>query len=535
MRRILVLAVLALCVLAPLVGAAGATGPANQTNATQPSANASSAPPDPQTDRIGWEDGYWYNESIDVDQSDGLSQSELDAVIGRTMARVEHLRGLEFEKSVPVTVVSRSEFRNQTTGGSDTSETLRTFDNAKFEALFLVNESTDSIGVQNENSGSNTLGYYSPSKDEIVLIYNGDSPSSARVDELTLAHELMHALQDQQFNLSDRGRTTRDAVNGRKGLVEGDPRNLEHIYRPKCGDGGAWNGTCVEPEDSGSTGGGGSLANIGVYFVKYFPYADGPGFVSYYHNHGGWDAVNQMYADPPASAEQVIHPEKYRTDPPTNVSLADQTTDSWERVRPSGRVDYAELGQSSLAAMFAYPLYDKNNPGQLINPREWLNYTSSGSISSADPLNYDLSVVDGWDGDKMYVYQNADGETGYVWRFVWDSEGDATEFANGYRSLLDHWNAKDEGSGTYVVPSGGFADAFHLSVDGKTVTIVNAPTKDQLTQVRTSLDLDTGTQTTSGTTSNDTTTDTTSGSSPGFGLGAALAAVLAAVLLARRR
>ncbi|MFC7081547.1 hypothetical protein [Halorussus caseinilyticus] len=34
------------------------------------------------------------------------------------------------------------------------------------------------------------------------------------------------------------------------------------------------------------------------------------------------------------------------------------------------------------------------------------------------------------------------------------------------------------------IPDGGFADAFYVSVDGRNVTIVNAPTVEQLSEVR---------------------------------------------------
>ncbi|MFC7190435.1 hypothetical protein ACFQL7_11610 [Halocatena marina] len=64
-----------------------------------------SAPPDPNTDTLGWESGYWYNESITVDQSDGLSESELDAFLARSMARVEHIRRLEFTEQVEIEFV----------------------------------------------------------------------------------------------------------------------------------------------------------------------------------------------------------------------------------------------------------------------------------------------------------------------------------------------------------------------------------------------------------------------------------------------
>ena len=42
-----------------------------------------------------------------------------------------------------------------------------------------------------------------------------------------------------------------------------------------------------------------------------FPYTGGPSFVQRLQAQGGWDAVNAAFAKPPASTEQILHPEKY--------------------------------------------------------------------------------------------------------------------------------------------------------------------------------------------------------------------------------
>jgi len=513
-----------------------------------------SAPPDPESDRLGWENGYWHNESIDVDQSDGLSEAELNATVSRAMARVEVIRGVEFDMAPPVEIVSREEFA--TSGNRTYSEAFRTFDDTKFEALFMIGESTDSIEVQDANRGATVGGYYSPSADSIVLV--AENRSDLQVDELTLGHELVHAIQDQEFDLTTYSSRTRDGANANSGLIEGDANYVQYRYEQRCGEGGSWNGTCLSPEASGDGGGGSGPANMGVYFLNYQPYSDGPSFIASIYRTGGWDAVNDLYDAPPESAEQVIHPERYGTDPPTEVELTDQQAENWERVRPESRLDYAQVGQAGVASMFAYPLYTNRAGTQryaetVVGPNTWLNYTDSQQLSRLDPLNYGFDAVAGWDGDRMHFYRNADNQTAYVWRLVWDSPQDAMEFREAYAQLLRYWGAERVGERTYRIPESSdspFADAFHVTVDGDTVTIVNAPTTDALTEIRSSSNPDVATPestATPGATSPDGTPgstatpgatgpdSTTSTDSPGFSAVTGLIALLAAVLLAGRR
>ena len=438
------------------------------------------APPDPDSDVLGWEQGIWHNESIDVDPSDGLDQRELDLAVARAMARVELVRQLEFEKSVDVSILSRAEYRNQSSGGN-TSDTLRTFDNVKFEALFLVGEDQDSLKTQDANRGSSVLGYYSPSKDEIVIVSNTQQPS---IEETTLAHELVHALQFRNFDARYE-RPTRDRVNANNGLIEGDARHVDQQYRQRCGE--EWD--CISPpaDDDGSDAGGGSGSDLhlGIYLLKYFPYSDGPGFIKHHKRSGGWAAVNDLYDAPPQSSEQVMTPAKYGEDEPTTVQLADRSSNEWEWVKPDGRAPYGEVGVGGITAMFAYPAYDRTRDGTVLQPREFLNVTPDGSVSSVDPINYDIDYTEGWDGEKLHVYQNDDGETAYVWRLAWDSPKDAREFRDGYVKLLKYWGAEQQGDGVYVIPEeeSDFADAFRVTVDGDTVTIVNAPERGDLDAV----------------------------------------------------
>jgi hypothetical protein len=440
---------------------------------------------DPPEDRLGWEDGLWYNESLAITPEDGLNATELNATIARAMARIEVVRETEFTETVPVTVINRTTYRQEFAGGdANYTPAFRAFDNTKFEAMFMIGEERDALGVQNTNRGSNVLGFYSPPQDEIVVVSESATPTLST--EFTLAHELVHALQDQRFNLSEYRAPTRDAYNGQNGLIEGEASLVEDRYRQRCAAG--W--SCLNVSTGGGGGGGGDL-HLGIYFVNFFPYSDGPGFVASVYRQGGWEAVDDLYADVPASAEQVIYPDRYGVDPPVDVSLSDSASGEWERVRPDAprpgslRPDYATLGQSVLSSMFAYTLYDDYNSSRLVGPREWLNYDEDGNLNASDPLNYDLPVTNGWEGDRMHVYANPEtgpNQTAYVWRIAWENATEAEEFAAGYRRLLAHWGgSRVSGSQDHWrIDSGPFADSFYVEVDGDTVTIVNAPTREDL-------------------------------------------------------
>jgi len=219
--------------------------------------------------------------------------------------------------------------------------------------------------------------------------------------------------------------------------------------------------------------------------LKYFPYSDGPGFVESFHEDGGWTTVGDLYGDPPASSEQVAQPEKYGEGDPSDPTLRDRSSGEWSRVSVDGRAPYAEVGVGGLTAMLAYPAYDDSRQGAVLSPRAFLNY-EDGQVNSRDPFDYATAPVEGWDGERMWVYEHDDGDLGYTWRIAWDSPRDATEFAESYRDLLRYWGGeRADGDGVWRIPEdeSPFADAFRVTVEDDRVTIVNAPSTDELDDV----------------------------------------------------
>lgn len=493
----MVRAALLLALLILFAGCAQAPHPASQSETADPSTasptptltpaktpsptptSATTTPePAPTDDRtLGVENGYSYNATLGwVNATDGLNETELRAVVSRSMARVEHLRRLEFDFDVPVEVISRGTFREQYTQWN-VSPTLRRFDNGKYEALFLVGEDTDSVEAQRRNFQSAVLGFYDSEADRIIIVSNRDNVA---ISEPVLGHELVHALQYHHFDAGRFDRSTLDRSNAISGLLEGDARNLDQQYSAECRS----NWTCVQPQ-AAFGGGGGGISHFGLYYLTYFPYSDGPLFVDHFHDRGGWAAVNGLYAHPPKSAEQITIPSKYRNDSPANVFVLDRSSDAWSRVRPANRSPYGTVGQAGIAAMFANPTFD-GRPGLIVSSNDLLN-RDGDRLRGVDPFEYGFDYADGWAGDTLWIHRNRTGELGYVWRIYWDSDGDAREFASGYRDLLKHWGAVpvDNRTDTWRIPENesAFADAFSIRVSEHRVTIVNAPTVDQLAGV----------------------------------------------------
>jgi hypothetical protein len=522
----------------------------------------------PDTDSLGWENGCWANETLSVTRGDGLNETELDAVVGRSMARVERVRGLEFETSVPVEVISREQLRERRGGsGNDsatnTSTANRLHQNVKWEAMLSIGEDEDALSTFQSTQTATIGGFYNYEQDRIVIV--SENATSPKMDEITLSQELFHALQDQRLAVSY-NRSTREGNNAALGIVEGDGNLVDRRYQLRC-ESGEWD--CLMPEASGG-GGGSSDINYGVYLTQFQPYSDGPKFVRGIYNEGGWDAVNAVYENPPTSTEQVIHPEKYPDEGSAEISFEDTSSDEWTIPDlGNGSVDYARFGQAGLSAMFMRPVFESGgNAEPVVTVNELYNLTAAGQPSEFDPLNYGLSVTDGWENDRLYPYVTDDSatsnETGYVWKTLWENGSEASEFSRSYLQLLVHYGAEEvEGrENTYRIPDEEpFGDAFAVRQQAETLVIVNAPTVEALSEVRDGAGAQTPTETPPptdgpnmptternpgtdpGTTATDSPTDmtaptptdepaaaegTTSTDGPGFG---ALAAVLALVAL----
>ena len=79
-----------------------------------------------------------------------------------------------------------------------------------------------------------------------------------------------------------------------------------------------------------------------------FPYTSGLNMVLAAQTSGGWPAVNAMFARPPASTEQVLHPDKYAA---AEAPIAVASRPTWRSgSEPAGRSTCRTRSVSSSSA-----------------------------------------------------------------------------------------------------------------------------------------------------------------------------------------
>ncbi len=459
MRRVTALGFLLVAALLALTAAAPAVSPVEERLRIEAG--------DLDDDRpLGEVAGYTAGDSLDIDDDD-LSPDDLEAVKYRSMARIEEIRGHRFEDDVALEVMSRERYRAETSRGEGEAGP---FVNEVWRGAFVVDGETDVDEALAGVYGDAVVGYYSEGR--IVLV--AEERDSFRLNRATLVHELVHALQDQRFGLGREGETI-DERRAETGLIEGEAEYVPALYDDRCGE---WE--CLPQEGEERAELRERPFDVGLYLSIYAPYAAGPPFVASLRERGDWEAVGRAFEERPASTEQLLHPDRYPDDHPRNVSIEDRSGDGWEPFTEGDEEDESETLQTETvgeATLFA-TLFENGVVSRPIDE----------GTGERGRYNYSHPATDGWEGDTVLAYRGPENRTGHVWELAWESERDATEFADAYRDLLDERGAErinSEGHDTYRIPENrSFAGAYRLTVASDRVTVVGGPTADSIEEIR---------------------------------------------------
>lgn len=249
---------------------------------------------------------------------------EIEA-IKKLMQRAAEIRQLEFVRDVAVRVQSKEGIRKYLRGFLGSEPMRRAY--ARYMALGVFTPDTTEQGLSEEASKLELLGYYEPHEDYLVLrsdvaygLAGGVGGMQDNVEwRSTIIHELVHALQDQHFDLGagiDRKRTT-DEHHAYMALVEGDATLCELQY--VLGRIGIKFAPLVEDLyqfDRALNGlPGTSMQSAMGTPLKHQPgmfrYRAGAVFAAGLWREGGTAGLNRAFRKPPQTVEEVMDPLLY--------------------------------------------------------------------------------------------------------------------------------------------------------------------------------------------------------------------------------
>jgi hypothetical protein len=353
--------------------------------------------------------------------------------------RVERLRGLRFTKPVRPLFLDRDEAVEvlQRAGRREYPLPEQRIDEETAKLLGLMEPGENLEHVLDRIDQEQVLGFYDDRSKRLAVIR--DAGVSRPLLELTLAHELVHALEDQRFGL-DVGEGLRDdEVIAEASLAEGTATALMADYAAAhLGLGEILSVTDVAEE-----------AGFPEYIERQllFPYLAGEEFVSVLRGGSGdWDAVDSVYRfRRPATTEQVIHPRKFAAGERAQaVRPPDLRRRGWRRLRRT------RVGELDLQLLFA--LNDARRPAR---------------------------AAAGWGGGLFELWRRGaedcsapcvNADLGWL-RLRWDTPADRAEGETALREAFEQGLRARGGPRTWLSRGGAIA----LSGRGLETTVVLAP------------------------------------------------------------
>lgn len=323
---------------------------------------------------------------------------DMRAVIDELVAFVEEERGLDFKEPVDVALLEDDDFRAKLLEEeADPEEIEKT--KRVLVALGLIDEDLDLEETIDGLLGDAVAGFYDPETKELYVRGGDPTPYVRQV----IAHELVHALQDQHFDLD---RPELEDLDDEQELafgtlVEGDAERVDTAYIESLP---ADERRAAEREENAQAAGG-DMADVpfALLYSLAFPYLVGPDFTEALLDAGGQARLDTAFASPPKTSEHVLHPESFLAKEPAL------------EVAPPGAegelVDEGVMGEAGVYLLLA-PLLGESRAAE---------------------------AAEGWGGDRFVAW--ADGRrTCFRMRIVMDDPADRMEL----QSALKRWAAKQE-------------------------------------------------------------------------------------------
>jgi hypothetical protein len=378
MARIRLLAALAALAL---VAAACGTARSADTTTTPTTVGSRTATTTPRTTTPG-------AAPVDATISDRIDELIVEA---------QQIRNLEFLEPVDVVLLTDEEYQARFAEifEEDLAEEDVQATNALLRVLGIIGPQDDFRELVETLYSAGTGGFYDPETEELVVrLVGGDFGPYA---ESVVLHELIHALQDQHFELSDdRADLDGDAYYVATAIIEGDAllREATFVQAMSLADQARYLSDVSSIDLS-------ALDTLPDYIVNSFQSAYLDGFM--FHQQIGLDEIDGQFLDPPESSEQLLDADSYLSDEqPREVSLPEYEIPGYEVWFD------APAGQKDLELL----------------------------LTDGVPANDAITAAQGWGGDWNRVYNAGDREAVYVLSYLGDSKADAEQLESAFTTYI---------------------------------------------------------------------------------------------------
>jgi hypothetical protein len=341
-------------------------------------------------------------------------------------AGIQDIRELRFKKSVPLVVktADQAETMMEADMMRDNTDNQIQADAMAGELVGLYPPGIDLKAASLKLLKSQVAGFYDPHGKQMVLVEGGANLGLWNattefviqrdvVGEMLLAHELTHALQDQNLDLEsrmDKVKNDDDRALALKTVAEGDATlagfafavgRMDDNVASVLADNLKQLPSALAAEDPDTP--------EGLSAPLLFQYSEGVRFVGEAYRRGGWNAVDALYRNPPQSSHQIIHAALYfdgtPAPPEPRVELAgyDQIMNGWKKA------DDETYGELMLRVIL------ERNLGK---------------------QSREVEMASRWAADRMIILQQSDN-VNVIWMVAFSDAPTAEGFAGVYQRLLD--------------------------------------------------------------------------------------------------
>jgi hypothetical protein len=341
-------------------------------------------------------------------------------------AGIQNIRELRFKRSVPLVVKTpdQAEVMMEADMMRDNTDAQIRADAIAGAMVGLYPPGIDLKAASLKLLKSQVAGFYDPHGKQMVLVEGGvglgfwDSTAQFMIQrdvvgEMLLAHELTHALQDQNFDLEtqmDKVKDDDDRALALKTVAEGDATLAGFAYAVGRIDTAVANAVTDNLQQlPAALAADDPDTPEGLSVPLLFQYSEGVRFVGEAYRRGGWSAVDALYRNPPQSTHQIIHSALYfDVTPPT----------------PQPRIELAGYDR----IMAGWTKADDDTFGELL--LRVILERNLGKQSS------EVAMAARWQADRMIILQRG-SNISVLWMLAFSDEQTAEHFAVVYEALLD--------------------------------------------------------------------------------------------------